>query len=295
MFRYLLFPLVWGPGSWFIPALLITVIVFPLIFIIFDVLKKIKISLIALIISFGIEVAWQYLINFSMNSYINNYYGTPDWSLETYYFLYFALICNPFRLMSAIGMGIWLSQNQKLFSLRNILIWILGIMSGFCIFIYTFYENEPIPYQWTYVTRYLALKAQELLDWSNGDYNFIFFPYSALIVLLFLNILPKNPNGAVPRFITLISKSTYHILMVQIFYFSIVYNYFLPMFGEPAIWASVYPDIEWINLMFYPINVVWTFGWGIFWYWVESKYREKRKSEKNKGLLKRAKARGWIK
>jgi hypothetical protein len=295
LFRYLLFPMVWGPGSWFIPALLITVLVFPLIYIMFDFLNKYNVALIALIITFGIEVVWQFLINFSLDSYINRFYGTPDWDLNIYYFIYFALICNPFRLMSAIGMGVWLSQNYKLLSARNILIWVLGIISGFCIYIYTFYYNEPLPYQWSNLKRFLVLKVQDLLNWSNGDYNFIFFPYSALIVLIILNILPKNPNGFFAKLITLISKSTFHILMVQIFYFSIVYNYFLPMFGEPAIWASIYPDIEWVNLMFYPMNVVWTFGWGILWYWLESKFLKKQTTRKNKEILKRVKARGWIK
>ncbi len=186
LFRYLLFPWVYGPGSWFIITLFITVIVFPLVYIMFDQLNKHKIAFIGLLVTFGIEIAWQFFINFSLDTYTS----TIDWNYEKLYFIYFALICNPFRLMSAIGMGFWLSYNQKIFSLHNIIIWIVGILSGFCIFIYAFYNGQPIPYQWPNWLRYFSLKVQDLLQWSNGDYNFIFFPYSALIVLIFMNILP---------------------------------------------------------------------------------------------------------
>ncbi|TFG17671.1 MAG: acyltransferase [Promethearchaeota archaeon] len=296
MFRYLLFPWVYGPGSWFIITLLITVVVFPLVYIIFDQLKKYKISLLGLIFTFGVEVAWQYFINFSLDGYINNFYGTPDWNYEMYIFIYFALICNPFRLMTAIGLGLWLSQDQELFSLQNILVWVLGIISGICIFFYAFYIDEPLPFQWPNWLRFIGLKMQDLFDWSNGDYNFIFFPYPALIVLIFLNILPKDPKeNLFVRIIIRISKSTFHILMVQIFYFMILYNYFLPMFGDPfPIWQSVYPDVEWVNLMFWPLNVAITFSLGVLWYSLEHKIIANRRKGEEKELLRRAQARGWI-
>ncbi|MHA1453871.1 MAG: hypothetical protein ACTSRD_13500, partial [Promethearchaeota archaeon] len=196
--------------------------------------------------------------------------------------------------MSAIGMGVWLSQDQKIFSLRNSLIWILGIISGFFIFIYSFYYTDPIPFEWSDPLRFIALKAKNALQWSNGDYNFFFFPYSALIVLIFLTILPKEPKGKFARFITLVSRSTFHILMVQIFFFMILYNWFLPMFGNPAIWASVFTDVEWVNLMFWPLNVAITFSLGILWYRFERKIMGNKKREKDIELLARAKSRGWI-
>jgi hypothetical protein len=264
LLRYILFMFVWGPGNWFIPTLLLTVLVFPLVFMIFD-----KIPIVGLILSFGVEVGWQFLINKSIDAYLAS--SSPTYN--GYILLYFSLICTPFVLMSAIGMGIWLSQNHRLFSPRNIIIWLLAIFSVFYIYLYTF------PPALFLLSKTWSLKLVNFMYvlrvWSNGDYNMFFFPWSALIVMICLNILPRNPKGIFARFITLVSKSTYHILMVQIFTFSILYNLYLPLFetypGQPLIWASVYPGIKWINLMFYPLHVVWTFGWGILWYWLEKK------------------------
>ncbi len=78
----------------------------------------------------------------------------------------------------------------------------------------------------------------------------------------------------------------------------IIYNWFLPFAatyaGQPLIWTSVFPDTEWVNLMFWPLNVVITFSLGVLWYRFEHKILGNKRREKNIELLARAKSRGWI-
>jgi hypothetical protein len=238
-------------------ALFLTILVFPLVFMIFD-----TIPIVGLLLSFGVEIGWQFLMNKVYDNFLMN-------STIERYILFFSTLCTPFILMSAIGMGVWLSQNHKVFHWRNIIIWVLGILSIFMIYVYTFTPASwLLSMDWSL---WVVWKANQLHNWALTDYNFLFFPYSALIVMVFLNILPRYPKGSFARFITLLSKSTFHILMVQIFYFSILYNRFLPMFGSPYIWSSVFPGVEWIDLVMYPMNVVITFGLGTLWYWGENK------------------------
>ncbi len=282
-FRYIGFTPVYGPGLWFIPTLFLTIIVFPFIYVLFDCfnrirgLKKVPIigSLLALIICFGIEIG----ITMLFYDYVF-IVGIPIYSL----------LFTPLSLMVGIGLGIFLSQNHKISALRNIVIWILGLISLIIIIVYTF-VSDPLSISSPWIQQ-IAIFADNLLDWGLGDYFFAFTPYSALLVFLFLNILPKDPKGKFGKFIRLISKSTYHILMVQIFYFMIIYTYFLDMNG---IWGTVLRHGSylpmWANYVWYPINLAITFTLGVLWYklenqllWNNIKTVDKRRLERVKSM-----------
>jgi hypothetical protein len=258
-FRYIGFTLVYGPGLWFIPTLFVTILVFPAIYIIFDFFRRIPMlskvsflgSLIGLGTCFGIEVGLTYFIGF-----ILPITGIP----ATYAFLF-----TPFNLMVGIGLGIWLSQNHKWYTLRNAIIWILGIISLGFIIVYTF-NPTPDPFLNPNLFKIIDF-AKRLLDWSIPDYCFLFTPYSAMLVLIFLNILPKGPKGGFARFISMLSRSTYHIFIVQILYFSIWYTYFIPM---ATVWGYLGPEYLWINYAWYPANLIITFTLGTFWYRLEN-------------------------
>ena len=138
------------------------------------------------------------------------------------------------------------------------------------------------------------------------DYNLFIYPYSALIVMLALNIIPKSPHGPHFRNLTSLSKATYHILMTQILYFSVIYGLFLNIeypFGtfynywnltHYGTLVSAHANFLW----FYVINVAITFTIGYIWYRLDKRFWE-GKSVTNKRIsqkqLEMMKAKGWIK
>jgi len=259
----------WGPGDWFIPLLFLTVLIFPIIYKFFT-----KQPYLALVTCFLLEFIW-YVLIFNVRVFWANRSYVPI-GVWNYYNTITILRCTPFRSLSAIGLGVWLADDHCWNSSRNIIIWILGILSGIYLFYYTFRDFR--------------------INLFLGDYHMFHFPWSALLIMIALNVFPKEPYGKNSRFITLLSKSTYHILMVQIFYFSIIYNYLLPMFGDYPIWSSLGTQYYWLNYVwYYPLNLVLTFSLGSLWYQLENKFIW----EQNKNLEKRRynllKMKGWIK
>jgi hypothetical protein len=102
----------------------------------------------------------------------------------------------------------WISRNYKLFSWHNIVNWILFPLSLTYLIAYQFFNF-----------RFRDSSGVLILT---GDYNFFVTPYSAFLVLLVIKILPKAKKGIVTRSISVIGKSTYHILLTQIMYFAIL-------------------------------------------------------------------------
>jgi len=263
---------VWGPGDWFIPALFLTILIFPLIYWAFA-----RQPVMALIGCYILEIFYQLFIYNMLVQYITQH---PEWNINV---IYMYLVSTPFVLLSAIGLGIWLSQDHRWDSPRNIFIYIFGILSFIYLWFYTFDRTPLNPIFYPY----------RIFEWINGDYNLFVYPWSALIVFFALNTLPKEPYGRNYRFISLLSSSTYHILMVQMFYFSIIYNLFLPLFG--GLWSAIGGQYAWVNyLWYYPVNVAITFTLGTLWYKFEKEKiwdRRQRIAKKQYELLK---TKGWI-
>ena len=118
------------------------------------------------------------------------------------------------------------------------------------------------------------------LGWIGGDYHFLSFPYSAFLFLLILILFPKNPEDKFSKIIKKISRSTYHILLVQILYFSIIYHSGA-LSRDELNW-----DLNPTNLLwYYPLNLLITFTGGIIWQTLESKFYKKTNENKIYGIL----------
>jgi hypothetical protein len=121
-------------------------------------------------------------------------------SWEELYFLN-VFMTNILFYLSAVGLGMWFSFGHKLTAKRNIFMWILFPISLGYLIVYQFFgfrlriDNIPL---------------------IRGDYSLFVFPYSAFLVLLALQFLPNSSNTRISKTISLIGKSTYHILLTQI-------------------------------------------------------------------------------
>jgi len=95
-----------------------------------------------------------------------------------------------------------------------------------------------------------------------GDYHFLVFPYSAFLVLLALQFLPDSSNARISKTISLIGKSTYHILLTQILGYGMITAYWGTHYGMDT---PFHPD-DIIDLVTLWIAFVWL---GIIWYKIE--------------------------
>ena len=266
---------IWGPGNWFVPLIFLLIIIFPLLYKFFTLTRWF--SWIALPIFYVAEMAFQY-----SGRYVVNTFGF-DWYMNFFTFI-------PLQLLTAIGLGMWLSIDHRWDVARNAVIWVLGIAS----LVFIIYSVSTGGYP-----RFAIMFAVY-------DYNLFIYPYSALLVMLILNIIPKSPQGQNFRNFSFVSRATYHILMTQIFYFSVVYSLLLN-FNAPFgfEWrADGLGGVYWVFtnlprfLWFYPLNVLITFGIGIGWYALDKRVSggkhvaKKKMSQKQIDMMK---AKGWIK
>jgi hypothetical protein len=247
----------WGPGMWFVPVIFTSIMVFPLLYKCYSAFGNIS-RIITLIACFGIEIGMQLGMQFGIQF-------VPEIG-----FFYRSHILFMF---SAVVLGLWLSDGHKILSKRNIFYWILLPIS--IIFIYI------------YATDSLGAATEAFkMEWVSGDYNFLTFPYSALIFLLGMAFLPINPKGKFSNFVRRVSKSTYHILMAQILYFSIVYHFFLQLYDWEAYPGPFVFDGAPMNYLWYfPVNLIITFAIGVLWYELEHRFIViSRENEKLKNI-----------
>ncbi len=183
----------WGPGNWFIPVIFESILIFPLVYWAFA--KK---QIFTLILCFTIEIVLQLIVFFFIGE-------ITSW--EEAHILGLFMTSFPFYL-SAIGLGLWFSFNPKPFSRRNLFIWILFPISLIYIILYQFFGFR------------LLINDIPLI---RGDYNSLVFPYSAVLVLLVMIILPQYSENRFSHAISLIGKSTYHILLTQIFGYGMIF------------------------------------------------------------------------
>ncbi|QEE15662.1 acyltransferase family protein [Promethearchaeum syntrophicum] len=254
--RFLGFTFLWGPGMWFIPALFGSILVFPLLYICF---KNAPIA--TFIFCFLIE--W-FMHILSYNIYIDGWFFTK---------MFFTT--HIFYLFSGIGMGLWISEDHEILSMGNeissmvtIIFWILLPISLLYLIIFAQYGFYQL-YNFMYVIG---------LGWIGGDYHFLSFPYSAFLFLIVLKIFPKKLDNKFSKIIKKISRSTYHILLFQILYFSIAYHFWFSLengFDSHPI------DYLW----YYPLNLLITIPGGIIWQTIEFKFYKKIKENKIYGII----------
>jgi len=236
----------WGPGNWFLPVIFLTILIMPLLYKGFS--GKLIWRILTLLLCFLIELAtYLYL-------YIG-FYQDPFTSWPNYYAWRFnrvTISIIPFSMLSAIGLGLWFSRNPNIFAKQNILIWILAPLSFIYIIANSFYEYR--------------------IFFMAGDYHMFIFPYSAFLVLLLIKVLPKRWDNWFAKAISMIGKSTYHILLTQILYFSVVYSVYGDHYG-----ASIF-GINWsydLTIYLYLIiNWAICIPYGVLWYFIDFKLRE---------------------
>jgi peptidoglycan/LPS O-acetylase OafA/YrhL len=222
----------WGPGNWFIPVLLQSILVVPLLY--WGLTKK---PVITLILTFVIEIILQVTVFFIIGD-------ITTWE-EVHYLSVF--MNSILFYLSAVGLGMWFSQDHNLQSKHNFFMWFLYPLSLVYLVIYQFFGFR------------FRFDGTPLL---RGDYHFMVFPYSAFLVLLALKLLPKTSKAKISRTISLIGKSTWHILLTQILGFGMV----------TAWWGSHYGmDVPFNPFDLIDLAVLWiVFIWlGILWYKID--------------------------
>jgi len=239
----------WGPGMWFIPALLGTILIFPLLYVCF---KKTPIT----------TFLACFLIEWTMHFLASNIYS------NSWFFTKIFFVTHIFYMFSGIGLGLWISEEQKIFSIRNMILWIL------------------LPFSLIYLIYYAVRGFGTLrslmyildLGWIGGDYNFLSFPYSAFLFLILLKIFPKNSENRLSKIIKKISRATYHILLFQILYFSIAYHFWFSI-------ADGFDSHPIDYLWYYPLNILICFTGGIIWKTLESNFYKKINENKIYGII----------
>jgi len=222
----------WGPGNWFIPVLMQSILVVPLLYWIFT-----KNRVIALLLTFVSEIILQMIV-------FNVIGDITTW--EEAHILSLFMNSIPFYL-SAVGLGMWFSFGHKLSEKRNLFIWILMPISLIYLIAYQFYDFRFI------------LDGIPLL---RGDYHFLVFPYSAFLVLLAIKLLPKTSTAKISKTISLIGKSTYHILLAQILGFGMIEAYWGDHYGM----YLPFDPFDLIDLASLWLLFIWA---GIIWYKID--------------------------
>jgi hypothetical protein len=248
----------WGPGSWFLPLLIISIFVLPLIHKGFagKTIWAFLSLIFCVLIEFGLQMfIYTQLRPFSFDPVMIAEYNN--------YFNSWTFVLNPVFHISSFGLGMWIAKNHKLFSFHNIFIWIIGILSMIYIIVYQFFDFD---FKDASGTKYFF----------NEGYSFLFVPYSAFIVLITLKLLPKNNRGVIKKIISVIGRSTYHILLTQILYMAILVaiygNHYSTSFMGTVIDPSSPPNME----SFYALFINWAvcIPIGIVWWGIETRIRK---------------------
>jgi hypothetical protein len=236
----------WGPGVWFIPFLFQTILIMPIIYKGFS--GKTIWALLTLVLCITINI----ITSLIMFLYFGEVGSAEEWRTMTFFYM------TIFMYIGGIGLGMWFSRNPKLFSFHNLFMWIVFPLCAYYIYQFQFHDFE--------------------IEFLRSDYNIIFYTYTAFIFLVVLLIFPNNPKNFLAKGIAWIGKSSYHILLVQIFYFGLMqaftgnFAYILP---DP------YQTSDLINCIIYDIiAIVICVVIGVLWCFTQtkiSKYRINRK------------------
>jgi len=235
-----------GPGMWFIPIIFQAILIMPLLYRTFIWKPKLTV-----VLCFMIEI----IIHLAAFLYVGEITSYEDLMVELY-FRY-----SIFLYLSAIGLGLWFSMDHDIFSKKNIFIWILFPISLLYLIQYQFFDYR-VAIDGAYLVR--------------GDYNYLVFPYSAVIVLLTLKILPDNSKKRIAKVFKYIGKSSFHIFLVQNLYFAISetrYNFWVEAPLIMNIFGYSSNEII-VNLLLLIMNWIITISIGLLWWFIETRLRE---------------------
>ncbi|MHA1745148.1 MAG: acyltransferase family protein [Promethearchaeota archaeon] len=183
-----------------------------------------------------------------------------NWTVEArseLYFLAVGIFIIPYLL------NIFYSPTNK-----NWFLWILGIMSGSYLAVYQ-YDG----FRFFQIT---------------GDYHFLVYPWSALIILVFVTMIPKNSTFVLFRGFAYVGKATYHILLTQIFAYGLIVARYGVHYFEGALMAEYLGPSGSYNLtVWLYVIIMWLIciPIGIVWHLLEKKFlawtRERRTGKKS--------------
>ncbi|MFW9770543.1 MAG: acyltransferase family protein, partial [Candidatus Thorarchaeota archaeon] len=244
----------WGPGNWFLPVLFTSIILLPLIYKGFS--GKLIWRIITLIACFAVEIAVR-LIFFFYVYMPTHLVSFPSWqAFYNYLHTYLWVATSPLFMLSAIGLGMWISKNPNVLARQNKFIWVLFFLSLLYLIEYQFFGF-----------RFTAFG----LPLIQGDYNFLVFPYSAFLFLRAMKGFPKKSNNKFLKSIAVIGKSSYHILLTQILYFAIVYSIYGDHYCASLLGIN-YTNIG-ICFLYLLINWLYCIPFGVLWWYTENKIR----------------------
>jgi len=232
----------YGPGIWFLPVIFSAIIILPLLYKGFS--GKILWAAMTLIFCYFLEIMIQLFI-------FQNLGAPPFPTWEAYYdfqLIYMFFATNILFMITAVALGMWFSRNPKLFAKQNIFMWILFPLSLIYLIYYQFYDFR--------------------FEFIRGDYNLFVFPYSAFLFLLAMKILPKKPDNFISKGISVIGKSTYHILLTQIFYLGIAKYLYGNHYCASIFGISTGDPLACFGHLI--INWIICIPAGIFWWYMES-------------------------
>ncbi len=267
----------WGPGNWFIAVLFGSIVVFPIIYWLF---KKHP----------ALTVALCFLGEIILQAIMYVWFPYPiDSALEG--FIIAAIRLNIVFFLPAVGLGLWFSKGYDLREKRNWFMYIYLPIS--VIFMVDYVTISPGTHRGV-----LGSLPNSIGDFFNfiqefivGDYTLIFYGYAAFLFLVAMMLIPKKATGSFQRFVQRVGRASYHILLFQIFYMSILFHSIsfddaihqqIPNFALELGWPS---DLFYIP--FYLINLIICFTGGLLWYGAEKWSTAKGKPWWKSHLMKR--------
>jgi peptidoglycan/LPS O-acetylase OafA/YrhL len=187
-----------GPGNYFITVLLQFVLIFPLLY--FSYQRHPRLTLLfAFLISFVFELFSSNLNAFNSDSY-----------------LYYA---NILRYLFLITLGLWVFEGfepkKRIRSSRESYL----VMVGLAISILYLMAFSVFHWEFPFFNNFWGTEYPTL-----GSYVFLMAFYPLAIYMLAYRILPSNSHNKLVRSIQYLGKASYHIFLVQILFFAVLYN-----------------------------------------------------------------------
>ncbi len=144
-----------------------------------------------------------------------------------------------------------MDADSQILTKQNLFMWILFPLSLYYLIQYQFFDLRH--------------------DFIRGDYNLFVFPYSAFLVLLAIKLLPNRWDNWFTKIFSTMGKATYHILLTQILYFSVVYSLYGDHYGANIFGINTAYNFTILGSLI--INWVICIPFGVFWYYVDFELR----------------------
>ena len=224
-----------GPGMWFVPVALTSIIVLPALYRLF-VWKPSA----AVVLCFLTDLL-QHIALYGLTG------SVPSESLTTDLIRFFFLTSITIYLFP-VALGFWFSQNHGPVERHNLYLYPVFALSFAYVALYTFFGFRVF-----------------FIPEVGFEYNLFVMPYSAFLFILGMRLLPSRSRNRAVTLLARVGKASYHILMVQIVYFSILYQQ-IPSLATQGIAA----DLASI-LLFYLANFLMCAGAGVLWFEMSSR------------------------